>query len=221
MVRGWGWRMEAYYFHPLSSDLVGIVRCFLSLKSPLSLLLNAMHAEAILGRRTFLFMKGTCNLNPCLLFFFFSLDEESIGQCLLAKLMWFRAIRRHSNQIKLLPAQIKLPEQRNAFYASGPLHVLSPLCLERVSLSLHYSSSLGWLKSSFRPHLFREWFRDSTHPPTIRWLVCALAVHLHTSMLPCFSCLHNSDSSFTIFLSQLFCNLSENFACLSHCGVCA
>lgn len=154
-------------------------------------------------------------------FFFFSLDEESIGQCLLAKLMWFRAIRRHSNQIKLLPAQIKLPEQRNAFYASGPLHVLSPLCLERVSLSLHYSSSLGWLKSSFRPHLFREWFRDSTHPPTIRWLVCALAVHLHTSMLPCFSCLHNSDSSFTIFLSQLFCNLSENFTCLSHCGVCA
>ena len=63
------------YFHSLSSDLMGIVICFLSLKSLFSLVLDAIHTEATLNKMTF--RKVTSDLNPRLLFF--SLDEEPIG----------------------------------------------------------------------------------------------------------------------------------------------
>lgn len=144
MVTGWEWGMGAYlYFHPLSSDLMGIVRCFLRLKYSFPTLGCYAHRGHSRQKNILIHER---NFSSESLPSFFLIRWGIYGQCLLTKLMWFRAIGRHSNQIKLLPAQIKLLQQHDAFYASGPLHVLSPLCLESVSLSLHCSSSFDWLK---------------------------------------------------------------------------
>lgn len=136
-------------------------------------LLDAVHAEDALGKtnkQTFLLTNVISDLNAYL--FFFSLDEESIGRHLLTKLMWCRAIRRHSNQIKL----------------PGPETVQTLLCLRAFARAflpiqgvprfphiahLHLADSYSF----FRPHIFRDLFCDSTHDPR---LICALVIRLYT-----------------------------------------
>lgn len=143
---------------------------------------------------------------------FFSIDEESIGQHLLAKLIWFRAIRRHSNQIKFPPVSWTAQN----LHVSGPLHMLPPhaqpfgKCFPVPALLI-----FTWLIHTDPSGLLYSG-NGSVTPLILPGLGCGM---FNTFRLHHLSSLHNSDSLFPIFLPQIFCNLGGIFDYLAHCGI--
>lgn len=117
---------------------------------------------------------------------FLSLEEESIDQHLLGKLMWLRTVRKHSNQTKLLPVSWKA-------------QIL--LCLRAFA---HAFPALPEKCFPFPIPL--------TFTPCQEQFVCPGCMFAHIQYC-CLSTPLNSNSLFTVFLSQVFHNFSENLAC--------
>lgn len=160
---------ETYlYFHPFSSDLMGIVMYFLSLKvTSFPALGSTLGKTKQNAKKPFLLMKVTSDQSPSS---FFSLDEESIGPHLLAKLMWFRAIEDtpiKSNFIQFL-------EQHKPLEALGPLHVLSLSAWGGVCFPHTAHLRLVNLYSPLRLHSFRELFCGSHHPSQTSLCPCCM-----------------------------------------------